>query len=98
MTSVCQIQMVFYSCDREVVMFEKIIKTFFTKSYIKTSVKTYIKDNREICNNGRAENQKVFCKKNPENIETYLSGYFKNNKGLNVVERTTKLYVATIVA
>ena len=78
-------------------MFDSIIKMFFYKEQTKKKVKTIIHSNRENQVLKNAQENYFNNLKNPESQETCLSEYFKNNKGLNYIERNTKLHVATIV-
>lgn len=60
-------------------MLDKIIKSFFIRTVKAKEVKciTLVSDYRDI----------KFKKENILKKQTCLSGYFKNNKGLNYVER-----------
>ena len=69
-------------------MFNKIIKTFFTKTE-KVKCITVIK-NREISN----EFATPICKKIYENKKTCLSEYFVERKGLNTKERLSESAVS----
>ena len=78
-------------------MIDVIIKLFFEKK--KKAVekpKTIIMKNRRDIELSRA-NEEYFKKiKTPDQAQTCLSGYFKNIKGLNYIERTKSLPIAII--
>lgn len=68
-------------------MLEIILKTFFSKE--SKRVVTLVGENRTIKRNVLLKEKKEYPKK-----QTCLSGYFKDNKGLNMVERACfNLYV-----
>lgn len=97
MTGVCQKRIVLYRRIQEVNMIDKIIELLFTKKpKVKYAPKTVIASNRKEQDVERARAIYLDKIKNPESPETCLSRYFKNNKGLNYIERTTSLYVAKI--
>lgn len=71
-------------------MVDYILKHFFTKKK-KNSI-TLIKENRSKVD--FSSRKGMLTTKKPESEYTCLSGYFKNNKGLNLIERTTRLKIA----
>lgn len=80
-------------------MIDTIIKLFFEKKKRQRKcVKTLITTNRHEVNIVQDRNRFYNKIKTPESDKTCLSGYFKNNKGLNYIERTKHLPIAVIEA
>ncbi len=80
-------------------MIDTIIKLFFDKKKKRIEQpKTIITENRQSVATVRACNKFYSQIKVPESEKTCLSGYFKNNKGLNFIERTQRLPIAVIDA
>lgn len=77
-------------------MLEFMISRFFTKHNTMKKI-TVLKSNRELKDEQKiiAKNYAMYSKKEIE--EFSLSDYFKNNKGLNTYERTSRLRVAKII-
>lgn len=69
-------------------MLNKIIETLFDKNESKIAKRrmTVVKNNRMIA-----------IKEKTEKDDLSLSVYFKNNKGLNKIERSSRLYVAYLI-
>ncbi len=69
-------------------MLNKIIETLFDKNESKIAKRrmTVVKNNRMIA-----------IKEKPEKDDLSLSVYFKNNKGLNKIERSSRLHVAYLI-
>ena len=73
-----------------------MISRFFTKHNTMKKI-TVLKNNREL-----KEEQRIIAKNyamysNSDIEEFSLTDYFKNNKGLNTYERTSRLRVAKII-
>ncbi len=69
-------------------MLNKIIETLFDKNESKIAKlrMTVVKNNRMIA-----------IKEKTEKDDLSLSVYFKNNKGLNKIERSSRLHVAYLI-
>ena len=69
-------------------MLSKIIETLFDKNESKIAKRrmTVVKNNRMIA-----------IKEKTEKDDLSLSVYFKNNKGLNKIERSSRLHVAYLI-
>ncbi|MBO5068738.1 MAG: hypothetical protein J6C62_10155 [Clostridia bacterium] len=69
-------------------MLNKIIETLFDKNESKIAKRrmTVVKNNRMIA-----------IKEKTEKDDLSLSVYFKNNKGLNKIERSSRLHVAYLI-
>lgn len=69
-------------------MLNKIVETLFDKNESKIAKRrmTVVKNNRMIA-----------IKEKTEKDDLSLSVYFKNNKGLNKIERSSRLHVAYLI-
>lgn len=78
-------------------MLEFMIARFFTKQNTMKKI-TVLKSNRELKEEQSIIAQNYITTYSNSDIEEFsLTDYFKNNKGLNTYERTSRLRVAKII-
>ena len=81
MTTICQNNTLLYGCKQRLSMLDKIIKMFFTKKKNKSELVLTVRRNN-IVDNVKCINEQTLGK-NHKQVDTCLSKYFINHKGLN---------------
>ncbi len=88
MTTACLKLLLLCGYKGDIIMFEKFIQLFFTRKKVENRHITYLGKQREIAKDVLLNNVKE-----DKHVETCMSKYFKNIKGLNVKNRGYAEYV-----